>query len=154
MIKKKGQALVTENHERKKETKPLLHNKTYVSHLELSVSLTCCDLNQLPITTAHTQGRGHTALLETQLQPTFLDWEKTSPFTKDWGHNGGYGAVSGHRHAHTGENTPKTSPEQPKVLLTTPRTTAAPISAAYRRVWVCFVHSWWHQFYYNKAVTL
>lgn len=54
---------------------------------------------------------------------------------------------------HTGEKSPKTSPEQSKGLVSTPDTTAVLISAAYRRVWVNFAHNWQHWFYYNKLRT-
>lgn len=104
------------------------------------MSVTCCDLNQLPISPAHTQGRGH-SLTGSQTTANILDCRKQLLSLMTQG-TAGLWSCGRTQACPQREKTPKTSPEQPKVLVPTPNTRAALISAAYSRVWVHFAHTW------------
>lgn len=133
--------------EGKKETKPLLH--TYVSHLKLGESQV---LWPKSAPHNHSSHPGQRAPRNWKLNYSQSSWAGRKHHLALM-HKRVYGAVSEHRQAHRGGKSPKTSPEQSKVLVTTSSATAALIAAAYRRTWVHFAHSWWHQFYHNKIRT-
>lgn len=115
------------------------------------MSVTCCDLNQLPISPAHTQGRGH-SLTGSQPTANILDCRKQLLSLMTQGTAGLWSCGRTQACPQRGKN-PKNLPRATQSTGTNPKHHSSSNFSSLQQSLSSFCPHLVHQFYYNKLRT-